>query len=92
MQKITQVEAKRFFKVVVSDELERIEAKTYIVHQETTPQKWQERNLNERTPYFALNKLAVMAPAAHLYNKDLAELLRDSIVEVDVMRIENTYQ
>jgi integrase len=87
-QKITRAEAQQFLSAVVSDELERIEAERYAEPQAKTPQEWRERYLDERARSFALNKLAVMGPAAHLFDEDRAELLRDGAVEAEILRIQ----
>jgi integrase len=87
-QKITRAEAQQFLTAVVSDELERIEAERYVEPQAKTPQEWRERYLNERAHSFALTKLAIMGPAAHLFEEDHAELLRDGVDEAGIARIE----
>ena len=84
-QKITRAEAQQFLTAVVSDELKRIEAERYAEPQATTPQEWRERYLNERARSFALTKLAVMGPAAHLFEEDRAELgITDATVRLSI--------
>jgi len=91
-QKITRAEAQQFLTAVVSDELKRIEAERYGEPQATTPQEWRERYLNERARSFALTKLAVMGPAAHLFEEDRAELFRDGFDAAGIELIEGHIQ
>ena len=87
-QKITRAEAQQFLTAVVSDELKRIEAERYAEPQATPPQEWRERYLNERARSFALTKIAVMGPAAHLFEEDRAELFRDGFDAAGIALIE----
>lgn len=87
-QSITRAEAQQFLTAVVSDELKRIEAERYAEPQATTPQEWRERYLNERARSFALTKIAVMGPAAHLFEEDYAELFHDGFDAAGIALIE----
>lgn len=87
-QKITRAEAQQFLTAVVSDELKRIEAERYAEPQATTPQEWRERYLNERARSFALTKVAVMGPDAHLFEEDRAALVSDGFDAAGIALIE----